>query len=829
MFTIYTKSFIAKFLFITLFLLAANALFAQNKQETSVQAVTPEITEFTYQGRLLDNSLPANGTYDFQFNLKDNNTVLGTVQRNGVSVVNGIFTVRLDFGLNFPAGQPRFLEISVKPGGSAAYTPLTPAQPITATPFAVHSADASNALFAGDSNKLGGMTADQFVLIGDPRLTDNRNPLPGSANYIQNTNNQQTANFNVSGNGTIGGDLTVGGTTSFNILNAQSQYNFGGQRFLSGNEPSGNIFAGFGTGNTTMTGVANSFFGIRAGKSVTSGYANVFLGADSGVANTTGTLNVFVGAFAGYENQTGGSNTFVGFEAGKSNKASGNAFFGTGSGYSNTTGDSNSFFGFQSGNLNTSGINNSFFGTYAGAINTTGGSNAFFGTGAGYANQTGSQNSFFGYQSGNNSLGAGNTFYGYKSGLANTVGGNNTIIGAGADLGANNLTFATAIGAGAVVSTNNTIALGRANGADTVLIPGNLSVNGSLGFNILNAQTQYNLGGSRVLSGDAQNGNVFAGFNSGGATTGANNSFFGTGSGTLTTTGFSNVFIGTNAGGKNIDGYYNTAVGVGAANSNTSGNQNSFFGFLSGSGTTTGTNNTFYGVQTGSINTTGSNNTAIGFGATFNANNLTFATAIGAGAVVKNNNTVVLGRDLDFVNVPGNFTAEKTAFFLANVNMPNGTLAAGIISLAHPANNGTQSLCLTNAGLIGFCSSSIRYKKDVENFTGGLDLIRKLRPVSFTWKSNDIRDIGFVAEEVNKVEPLLNNYNAQGEIEGVKYDRISTALVNAVNEQQTEIESQRKQIEEQKTLIETQQKQIDALTKAICAQNPKAEVCEEKK
>jgi hypothetical protein len=114
-------------------------------------------------------------------------------------------------------------------------------------------------------------------------------------------------------------------------------------------------------------------------------------------------------------------------------------------------------------------------------------------------------------------------------------------------------------------------------------------------------------------------------------------------------------------------------------------------------------------------------------------------------------------------------------------------------------------------------------------------LIRRLRPVTFTWKLDGVRDLGFVAEEVNAVEPLMTTANDKGEIEGVKYDRISTALVNAVNEQQTQIETQAAQITQQQTVIENQerqlklqQQQIDALKKIVCAQNPNAELCREK-
>jgi hypothetical protein len=72
-------------------------------------------------------------------------------------------------------------------------------------------------------------------------------------------------------------------------------------------------------------------------------------------------------------------------------------------------------------------------------------------------------------------------------------------------------------------------------------------------------------------------------------------------------------------------------------------------------------------------------------------------------------------------------------------------------------------------------------------------------------------DMGLVAEEVAEVEPLLVTTNRQGEIEGVKYDRVGIVLVNAVKEQQAQIEALRRQVDELKRLL--------------CAQNPSASLC----
>ena len=68
-----------------------------------------------------------------------------------------------------------------------------------------------------------------------------------------------------------------------------------------------------------------------------------------------------------------------------------------------------------------------------------------------------------------------------------------------------------------------------------------------------------------------------------------------------------------------------------------------------------------------------------------------------------------------------------------------------------------------------------------------MSIINRLEPVSFTWKDGGLRDRGFVAEDVQKIEPLLVTYNSEGQVEGVKYDRITVALVNALKEQQAQI------------------------------------------
>ncbi len=386
------------------------ALFILVSAQVAVRAQT---TAFTYQGRLTDSSMSANGSYDLGFALYDAATggnQIGAAQtRANVTIANGIFTVSLDFGAAAFPGANRYLEITVKKSGETNFTTLTPRQQVTSTPYAIR---AQNAKSADTAAQLGGTAASQFVQTDDTRLSDARTPTAGSANYIQNQSaaTQTPAGFSISGTG------------GANIFNATTQYNIGDSRVLS------------------IGGSSNLFVGDLAGFANTNGFGNSFVGTSAGQNNTTGFNNSFVGAAAGVFNSSGSENSFVGRSAG---------------GY-NRTGGSNSFVGSNAGLFNTSGSDNSFVGKSAGQNNTTGFSGSFVGTNAGFANTTGGNNSFIGT----------------SAGAVNTTGSNNTVIGANANVGSGALTYAAAIGSNAVVRTANTIVLGREDGSDKVRIFG---------------------------------------------------------------------------------------------------------------------------------------------------------------------------------------------------------------------------------------------------------------------------------------------------------------------------------------------------------------------
>ena len=121
---------------------------------------------------------------------------------------------------------------------------------------------------------------------------------------------------------------------------------------------------------------------------------------------------------------------------------------------------------------------------------------------------------------------------------------------------------------------------------------------------------------------------------------------------------------------------------------------------------------------------------------------------------------------------------------------PDKLYVVGNIVSALAAGGSTQ-VCQNNLAQYSTCGSSLRYKQNISPFDAGLNLVKRLSPITFNWKQGGMKDLGLGAEDVEKVDPLLVTYNAKGEVEGVKYDRVAVVLINAVKEQQKEIETLR--------------------------------------
>jgi len=363
---------------------------------------------------------------------------------------------------------------------------------------------------------------------------------------------------------------------------------------------------------------------------------------------------------------------------------------------------------------------------------------------------------FFAGSSGGSTTGTANSFFGQISGTFNTTGNSNSFFGMSA--GRNNST-----------------------GSDNSYFGRNAGFINASGNN----NSFFGTDAGRGTTGD---NNSFFGKGAGLSNSSASgNAFFGTLSGALNTTGVDNAFFGNNAGKNNTTGDKNTLFGAAAGENTAIGGDNAFFGADSGKNTTTGFANTFVGTDAGNANTTGINNTIIGKGADVGGVDLTNAAAFGNRALVTANNSMVLG---SISGINGALLDTKVGI---GTTAPLDRLHVnGIIRVETLGTAGTTSLCRNLSEQISTCSSSLRYKTAVAPFSSGLKLVNQLKPITFNWKTGGMRDLGLGAEDVEKVEPLLVTYNEKGAVEGVKYDRVAVVLLNAVKEQQVQIEQQRK-------------------------------------
>ena len=104
---------------------------------------------------------------------------------------------------------------------------------------------------------------------------------------------------------------------------------------------------------------------------------------------------------------------------------------------------------------------------------------------------------------------------------------------------------------------------------------------------------------------------------------------------------------------------------------------------------------------------------------------------------------------------------------------------------ADSAGNSTIGGTMTATGFI--YNSDVKLKKNINTIDNALAKILQLRGVSFNWKKDNSPSVGLIAQEVETVFPeLVSESNG---IKSVQYGNLVAPLIEAVKEQQKEIES----------------------------------------
>jgi len=338
---------------------------------------------FTYQGQLRGPGGPVNGTCDLRFKLfnaaSGGSQVGSTLTREGVGLVDGLFTVRLDFGAGAFQGDERWLAIEVRcPAGSGNYVTLSPRQELTAAPYALALPGLWTQPNATSPNLIGGYSANR-VAAGVVGASIGGGGLAGAVNGVY-------GNYGVVGGGAgnsaygelatvAGGDHNSAGILAMvgggNYNHAQGDYSVvaggdanhatGNHTFIGGgllNYAGGPMSVIGGGESISVTGHAATVAG-GAHITVTGDYAAV----GGGYGNTVSGARATVGG--GGENTASGGNATVG--GGYANTASG-AWATVGGGAGNTVSGNYATVGGGAGNT-ASGFDATVGGGYANTAN----------------------------------------------------------------------------------------------------------------------------------------------------------------------------------------------------------------------------------------------------------------------------------------------------------------------------------------------------------------------------------------------------------------------------------------------------------------------------
>ncbi len=705
----------------------------------------------------------------------------------------------IGFGLNIvsPSGQPVPVEARISiaslsgtwrdsGGNSGTFvfggaTPGLPPRPSPTAPGDITAVTTSGGL-------TGGATSGDIALGVDSTVLQRRVGTACPSGEAIRTINQDGTVVCQAATGTGGGDITAvnsgagltgGGTTGDVTLHAI----FGGDGAANAVARADHEHVAAGTSSVAVgpgalalnTGLSNTAVGQSALASATSTQANTAVGFE--------TLTATVSAV----NQGGSFNTAVGSSALRAN----------------TIGTANTAVGREAMVANTTGALNVAVGGDALHANSTGRFNVGVGASTLTANQIGEYNTATGYRTFENTTGSFNTAFGGLAGTVITSGSRNTFVGAQSNAGNGTLTYATAVGAGARVDVSNALVLGT--------FPGVAGVSEDTRVGIGTTAPTSQLDVARASTDVTDNVNLIRT-----AYFGASNNndtieavrARGTRAAPAAVTTNDNLFLASGGGHDGSAFAPQTAWLLAEASE---GWAPAAHGTRWRFGTTE--NGSTAAVERVRIE----HNGRVGIGSlnpgapvhvVENGGNVLLGNAgcnpgyagLGFGSTLTCANYSLLGNGTDTIlNRP---TGGDISFRLNNSEQvrieAGGQLVVNTLGTA-----GSTNLCRNASNQIATCSSSLRYKAQIEPFTSGLSLLGRLSPISFTWKDGGARDVGFGAEDIAAIDPRLAVFDEAGRVEGVKYDRLTTVLVNAVKEQQA--------------LIERQQDTLRQLTERIAA------------
>jgi hypothetical protein len=145
------------------------------------------------------------------------------------------------------------------------------------------------------------------------------------------------------------------------------------------------------------------------------------------------------------------------------------------------------------------------------------------------------------------------------------------------------------------------------------------------------------------------------------------------------------------------------------------------------------------------------------------------------------NNRILTSVDAVNGNAEANLSFDgSTLTVVGNINTGQGVTEIYLMNQNVRTSDNVSFLSITE-------TSAERYKENIQTLES--NPILNLRPVTFDWKETGASDIGLIAEEVNVHLPELVKKNEEGEVEGIKYSKLTSLLIDIVQKQQSQIES----------------------------------------
>jgi len=174
------------------------------------------------------------------------------------------------------------------------------------------------------------------------------------------------------------------------------------------------------------------------------------------------------------------------------------------------------------------------------------------------------------------------------------------------------------------------------------------------------------------------------------------------------------------------------------------------------------------------------------------------------------NNAYLYSKGEDFV--VGNASTSKSIIFFTGGDAPSNekfrinssgfVMTAKVASDIVPATSNSYDLGSSSYRWKTIYSNNLlnvsdaRLKTNIRRLNYGLSTILKLRPVQYNWKNSDEKEtkIGFLAQDLKSVIPEVVAGDETKETLAVNYIELIPVLVNAIKEQQKEIEELKQEV-----------------------------------